>query len=238
VLRTRVTVLLSLLAISAGLAACGGGGASKASSTATSSTLPAAVAAWVSCLTSHGYTPPAQLLQRLASPPTTDANGNPGGAFGGGGTGGGGGFGGGGGDTGGPSSTIPAAQRAARQAALSACASQAPAGFQFVGGGGANPGALLSRLRNYADCLANKGYPVLKTAVQAYTATSTTPSTTTPAGQPPGGGGGGRLRQLIMSVNQSDPAFVAANAICGPLAPPVGRRGGGSTTTSTILAGG
>ena len=232
-LRTRVTVLLSLLAISAGLAACGGGGASKASSTATSSTLPPAVAAWVSCLTSHGYTPPAQLLQRLASPPTTDANGNPGGAFGGGGTGGGGGFG-GGGDTGGPSSTVPAAQRAARQAALSACASQAPAGFQFVGGG-ANPGALLSQVRNYADCLANNGYPALKTALQAYTATSTTPSTTTPPGQPPGGGGGGRLRQLITSVNQSDPAFVAANAKCAALAPRVGRRGGGSTTTSTSL---
>lgn len=214
-------MLATVLATGAGVtAACGGGGTKAA---ATPTTAAATAAAYIACLTAHGYTPPANLIQRIEHPPTTDANGN-GGGFGGGGFGGGvGGTGGGPGatDAGGTTRTTldPAAQ-AARQAAFTACQAQAPAGVRVpgAGGGGAFGAQFANSLRVYISCLNDHGY----TAV-------TTPPTTA-ANQPPPTGQNQALRGTLQKI-QSDPAAASARQACAGIAPTFPGRG--STTTST-----
>jgi hypothetical protein len=224
-LSPHVWVPLAAVALGSGLAACGGGSGTKAAA-ATGSTTPSAQA-FINCLKSHGYTPPAALIQRLNSPPTTDANGGGGGffIFGGGGGGGdaAGGAGGGGSSTPStPRTTLDPAQVQARQQAFTACQSQAPAGFRFGGGRG---GQAFTALRAYISCLNDHGY------------TKITVPTTVPGGQPPAGGfgggpgvgGGAGLRQQLQAL-QSDPSAAAAVAACKPLVPTF------RTTTTTVAS--
>jgi len=216
--------LATVVATGAGVvAACGGGGGAKAAATPTSG--GATAASYIACLTAHGYPPPANLIQRIEHPPTTDANGNGGGGgFGGGGFGGGGaGAGGGPGatDSGGTTrTTLDPATQAARQAAFTACQSQAPAGVRVPGAGGAGAfgGQFLNGLRTYISCLNDHGY----TAV-------TTPPTTA-ANQPPPTGQNQGLRSTLSKI-QSDPAAANARQACAAIAPTFPGRG--TTTTST-----
>ena len=219
--------LVTVVATAAGVVAACGGGGTKAGATPTSS--GATAAAYIACLTAHGYTPPANVIQRIEHPPTTDANGDAGG-FGGGGFGGGG-FGGGGGtgggapgatDAGGTTrSTLDPATQAARQAAFAACQSQAPAGVRVPGaGGGAFGGQFLNSLRVYISCLDDHGY----TAV-------TTPPTTVANQLPPTGQSQG-LRSTLQKI-QSDPAAASARQACASIAPTFPGRV--TTTTSTTV---
>lgn len=207
-LSLHVWVPLAAVALAGGLAACGGGSGTKAAA-ATGSTTPS-VQAFVTCLKSHGYTPPAAFIQRLNSPPTTDANGNGGGFFRGDG---------GGSST--PRTTLDPTQLQARQQAFTACQSQAPAGFRFGGGRG---GQAFTALRAYISCLNDHGY------------TKITVPTTVPGGQPPAGGfgggpggGAGGLRQQLQAA-QSDPSAAAAVAACKALVPTF------RTTTTTVAS--
>ena len=206
-LSPHVWIPLAAIALAGGLAACGGGSGTKAAA-ATGSTTPS-VQAFVNCLKSHGYTPPAALIQRLNSPPTTDANGDGGGFFRGGSST--------------PRTTLDPAQAQVAQQAVTACQSQAPAGFRFGGGRG---GQAFTALRAYISCLNDHGY------------TKITVPTTVPGGQPPaggfGGGGGpgggaGGLRQQLQAM-QADPSAAAALAACKALVPTF------RTTTTTVAS--
>jgi hypothetical protein len=215
----RTTSLLGvpLAAVALAAVACGGGGTKAA--TAPPTTVAAGAAAYISCLTSHGYPPSPAMVNRINHPPTTNASGDTGGAPGGFG---GGGFGGGGNGT--TQTTLDPAAAQARQQALQACQSLAPAGLRFRGGGGS--GAFLTQLRAYASCLNDHGYSKLLAALPAAPA----------AGQPPTSGAGQSSRQALQTA-QSDPAFIAANQSCKALAPAnLGNRGGGGTTTTTTTA--
>jgi hypothetical protein len=207
-------LLFTVLATVGGVAAACGGGSTKASSSPT--TAASSAAGYISCLESHGYTPSAAQIQRFEHPPTTDANGS----FGGGGGGGGFGGGGGGGGAGTPRSTLPAAQVQARQAALTACAAQAPAGVRGFGGGagGAGGAQFLSALRAYISCLNDHGY------------TAVTVPPTTVAGQTPTSGQGQSMRQALQNV-QTDPAAATARTACAALLPSFPGRGGSTATT-------
>jgi hypothetical protein len=203
-------LLITILAGGAGvLAACGGGG-TKAGASATASGAKTA-AAYISCLQAHGYNPPANVIQRIENPPTTDANATPGsfppGGFGGrqGGT---------------TRSTLDQATRQAQQAAYTACQAQAPPGVRVPGtGGGFGGGAqFLSNLRSYISCLNDHGY------------TSVTVPPTTVANQPPASSQGQSLRQTFQQI-QSDPAATSARQACAAIAPTFPGRGATTTTT-------
>jgi hypothetical protein len=172
-------------------------------------------------LTTHGYTPSASVIQRIENPPTTDANGN----FGGGP----GGFGGGGGTT---RSTLDPATAQTRQAAQTACQSQAPAGVRIPGAGGPGGagGAAFAKYqsdaRAYISCVNDHGY----TSVTLTPTTVTTP--TTVAGQPPGGGAAGQgIRQAVQKI-ETDPAAASARQACAVLHPTLPARTAPSTTTT------
>ena len=199
-----------VLACAVFLAACGGGGGGGAAKTASSATTTttaagdrqAALAAFRSCMQSHGVTLP--------------ANGGLGGLFRGGG--------GAGNNTGSsvpnrtfPSTTLPAGVTGQQwQAALAACQSQLPARGTGNGGNGGNF-ANNPQVRVYYNCL--------QTYLMTHGATTLPPLGQAGArglfGGGPGGGSG--------SSTTADPTLQAAQAHCASLRPTFG---GGSTTTT------